>query len=229
MVSSPVATAPCAGLDPLAGYAFGADAQDARLRRRREPTNLRATINSQRGTTMTETIDAARLPEIVRKSYMMIAVNVIWLLIPLLGIVMRLVGVDAQTVIVSVFWIMILGCGVLFFCNIYLAKNWYYSEDTAKGTPFASHLKNIDNIGFVTFFVTLIAALVFLIASVLVTNLLKKKVTVAGASIDLATVGTVLNWALELALTGALVVLGLWIFKNVTAGLARAARGEALA
>ena len=178
---------------------------------------------------MTDNSTAATLQQSVRNCYLMIGVNVVWLLIPLLGIAMRVAGMDGQTVIVSIFWLMIVACGVLFACNIYLAKKWYYSEDAARNTPFASHLKNVDNIGFVTFFVTMIATLLFLIASVLVTNLLKKTVTIGGSTVDLATVGTALNWALELALTGSLVVLGLWIFRNVSAGLARASRGEAMA
>ena len=144
-----------------------------------------------------------------RNCYLIIAANTVWLLIPLLGMLM---GND----VVKIFFTLVVAAAVLFLSNNYLARKWYYNTEAAKGTVFESHYERIDYIGFVTFFVTMIATLAFMIVSVFAANIFK-------------TYGQQVVLVLDIAFSGLLVLLAVWILKQTTQGLATGARKEPFA
>ncbi len=144
-----------------------------------------------------------------RNCYLIIAANTVWLLIPLLGMLM---GND----VVKIFFTLVVAAAVLFLSNNYLARKWYYNTEAAKGTVFESHYERIDYIGFVTFFVTMIATLAFMIVSVFAANIFK-------------TYGQQVVLVLDIAFSGLLVLLAVWILKQTTKGLATGARKEPFA
>ena len=145
----------------------------------------------------------------VRNCYLVIAFNTIWLLIPLFGVL-------TGNVIAYIFQVLIVAGLVLFISNNYLAKRWYYVSDFAKDTAYEKHFANIDDIGYRTFFVTMISSLVFLILAVLVTN--------AKSSF-----GQVLFQILDFALCALMIALAVWILKRVSVGLTLSAKGQAYA
>ncbi len=136
-----------------------------------------------------------------RNSYLIVGANIVWLLIPLIGLI-----TNAGTHVM--FGAMVLAMMVLFGANVYTGRKWYFYVDFAKGTPLEAHYARIDHLGFRAFFGTLISVLLFLIASVMVTNLIKSE---AGGWIVLG-----LNVALTVFMTG----LGVWIGREVVKGLA---------
>lgn len=142
-----------------------------------------------------------------RNCYLIIAANTIWLLIPL-------IGMFTGNSLVNIFFTLILAAAVLFVSNNYLARKWYYNTDAAKGTAFESHYERIDYIGFVTFFVTMVSTLAFMIISVFAANLFKN-------------IGSQVVFVLDIVFSGLLVLLAAWILKQCSKGLATAARKEA--
>ena len=152
-------------------------------------------------------VDLGAMQKIVRNSYLIILPNVVWLLIPLFAL---LTGNNLSWIMAA----LILACVFLNISNVYLAVNWYYNQHRAKGTAYEGHFRNIDDIGFVTFFVTMISALLFLMVSVIITNLFKSKA------------GVFMNYALEIALTAVLIALAFWVVKRASVGLRAATKGE---
>ena len=151
--------------------------------------------------------DLATAQRTVRKCYLVILANTIWLLIPLMGL---LTGNNLEVIMIA----LVTAFAFLILSNNYLANHWYYYSDRAKGTIYKSHFDNIDHIGFITFFVTLISSLLFLMLSVIVANLLKSAI---GAAIVLM---------LDVALTAILGGLAFWVAKRASSGLALAAKGR---
>ena len=145
-------------------------------------------------------VSIEQLQATARNCYLIIAANTIWLLIPLIGLL-------TGNSLVKIFFSLIVAAAVLFLSNNYLARKWYYNTDAAKGTPFESHYERIDYIGFVTFFVTMIATLAFMIVSVFAANLFKS-------------IGSQVVLVLDIAFSGQLVVLAAWILKQCSKGLA---------
>ncbi len=150
-----------------------------------------------------------QLAAVVRNCYLVISANIIWLLIPIAGIL-------TGNVIQHVFGALIVASAALFLSNNYLGKRWYYNTDFAKGTVYESHFQAIDDIGFRTFFVTMIGSLIFLILAVFLSNAFKAQ----GATIVLV---------LDLILSAVLILQALWILKTVLKGLATSSKGEAIA
>ena len=150
-----------------------------------------------------ETPSLEKMQAVARNCYLIIAVNTIWLLIPLLGFV-------GSNPLILIFEALVVGCAVLFVSNNYLAKRWYYYIDASKGSPYESHFTNIDNIGFRTFFVTLIGTLVFL------SNAFKA-------------IGPKIVAVLEIGLAALLIAMAAWIAKQVSKGLATNAKGQPFA
>lgn len=144
-----------------------------------------------------------------RNSYLIIAVNCLWLLIPMFGI---LVGNDLLTIFVA----LIVAGAVLFASNNYLAKKWYYLHEYAEGSSLASHYSNINDIGYYTYFATMIGSLAFLIVVVFVGNIFK-------------THGGLIVLGVDVLFAGFLALLTAWILKRVMKGLANLAKGEAYA
>ena len=68
---------------------------------------------------------------------------------------------------------LLLAAAALFVSNNYIGKRWYYYSSLSKNTVYESHLENIDNIGCIVFFVTLISGLTFLITAVFILNIFK--------------------------------------------------------
>jgi uncharacterized membrane protein len=144
-----------------------------------------------------------------RNSYMIIALNCLWLLIPLFGI---LIGND----LLKIFVALIVAGAVLFASNNYLAKKWYYLHEYAEGSKLASHYANINDIGYYTYFATMIGSLAFLIVVVFVGNIFK-------------THGGMIVLGVDFLFAGFLVLLTVWIMKRVLKGLAMLAKDEAYA
>ncbi len=151
--------------------------------------------------------NAAQIKAVVRNCYLIIAANTFWLLIPFFGLI-------SGNNIPVIFSGLILSSAVLFLSNNYLGKRWYYYSEFTEGTPYQSHLDNIDHIGFRTFFVALVSGLAFLISSVFITNLFK------------SSLGQYLVLALDVALSAVLISLAVWILKRVTVGLALATKEQ---
>ena len=144
-----------------------------------------------------------------RNSYLIIALNCLWLMIPLFGI---LIGNNLLTIFVA----LIVAGAVLFVSNNYLAKKWYYLHEYAEGSPLASHYANINDIGYYTYFATMIGSLAFLIVVVFVGNIFK-------------THGGTIVLGVDFLFSGFLVLLTVWILKRVTKGMATLAKNEAYA
>ena len=68
---------------------------------------------------------------------------------------------------------LLLAAAALLVSNNYIGKRWYYYSSLSKNTVYESHLENIDNIGCIVFFVTLISGLTFLITAVFILNIFK--------------------------------------------------------
>ncbi len=149
------------------------------------------------------------LQKIVRACYMVIAGNAIWLLIPLFGL---LTGNNIQ----HIFETLVTAGLVLFISNNFIGKRWYYNADFAKGTVYEKHFANINNIGYRTFFSTLIGALVFLILAVFLSEALK---TYAGWIVEI----------LDIVLSGLFVVLAVWVLRLALKGLTLASKAQPFA
>lgn len=145
-------------------------------------------------------VSIEQLQATARNCYLIIAANTVWLLIPLIGM---LTGNN----VVQIFFALVVAAAVLFLANNYLARKWYYNTDAAKGTVYESHYERIDYIGFVTFFVTMVATLAFMIIAVFAANIFKN-------------VGQQVVLALDIIFSGLLVVLAAWILKQCSKGLA---------
>ena len=150
----------------------------------------------------------ARTASAVRNCYLLILANSVWLLLPVIGLV---TGNNLNFMLAA---LLVAGAS-LFLSNNYIGKRWYYSADDAKGTVFKSHLDNIDNIGFITFFVSLIAGLAFLITTVFVLNIFK---SASGYYIFLA---------IDLIMSALLMALAWWVVKHASSGLALAGKSQA--
>jgi hypothetical protein len=150
-----------------------------------------------------------QLQATARNCYLVIAVNTVWLLIPLIGM---LTGNN----VVAIFFGLVVAAAVLFVANNYLARKWYYNSDAAKGTVYESHYERIDYIGFVTFFVTMVSTLAFMIISVFAANIFKG-------------IGQQVVLVLDIAFSGLLIVLAVWILKQCSKGLATGLRKEPFA
>jgi hypothetical protein len=152
--------------------------------------------------------DITKTKSAVRNCYYLILGNTIWLLIPMVGL---LTGNNISTMLT----LMVTAGAVLFVSNNYIGKKWYYSTADAKDTVFESHLNNIDNIGFVVFFITMVAALIFLIATVLVLNIFKSQS------------GFVMFLIIDIAMSVVLGGLAFWVVKHAGAGLSNASKNLA--
>ena len=156
---------------------------------------------------MSNGADTASMAATLKTCYTVILGNAVWLLIPLFGL---LTGNRLGLMLI----LLMIASVALILSNNYLAKKWYYSLDMAKGTPYHSHLHNIDNIGFVTFFVTMISGLAFLILAVVITNLIK------------ANAGYYAFLVLDFAMSALLVALAVWVVKRASGGMKLAASGQ---
>jgi hypothetical protein len=148
-------------------------------------------------------VSIEQLQATARNCYLIIAANTVWLLIPLIGM---LTGNN----LVQIFFALVVAAAVLFLANNYLARKWYYNTDAAKGTVFESHYERIDYIGFVTFFVTMVATLAFMIIAVFAANIFKG-------------IGQQVVLALDIVFSGLLVLLAAWILKQCSKGIATGA------
>jgi len=146
-------------------------------------------------------ISAESMPSVLKTCYLVIAANVIWLLIPGAALL-------AGNNIVWVSEALVVAGASLFVSNNYLGKRWYYGRDVAQGTVYESHFDTIDNIGYRTFFVTMIGGLIFLITAVFAANLFKS-------------VGPTLVIVLDSILSLVLIVQAGWILKEVRSGMSK--------
>ena len=146
-------------------------------------------------------ISPQSIPSVLKTCYLVIAANVIWLLIPAASLLTgnNIVWVSEALVVAGT---------SLFLSNNYLGKRWYYGHDVAQGTVYESHFATIDNIGFRTFFVTMIGGLIFLITAVFAANLFKS-------------IGPTLVMVLDAILSLVLIAQAAWILKEVRSGMAK--------
>ena len=151
-------------------------------------------------------ISIESMPNVLRTCYLIIAANSIWLLIPTIGLL-------SGNNIVMVSEALVVAGACLFLSNNYLGKRWYYGQDVAKGTMYESHFETIDNIGFRTFFVSMIGGLIFLITAVFAANLFKS-------------FGPTLVIVLNAVLSLVLIVQAGWILKEVRSGMTKLAQQQ---
>lgn len=152
-------------------------------------------------------MDAVTMQKTLRNCYLIILPNIVWLFIPVFAL---LTGNNLSWIMAA----LMVACVFLNISNVYIAKHWYYNHAAAAGSVYQGHFRNVDDIGFVTFFVTMIGSLMFLIASVIVTNVIKSQL------------GAYFNLALELALAGIYIVLALWVVKRASEGLSLVSKNE---
>ena len=155
----------------------------------------------------TDAATLAKTAGVVRNCYLLIIANAVWLLLPVIGL---LTGNNLNVMLAA-----LLAAGTsLFLTNNYIGKRWYYSSSEAKNTVYQSHLENIDNIGFITFFVSLIAGLAFLITTVFILNIFKSQS------------GFYLFLAVDVVMSILLIALAYWVVKNASSGLALSGKSQ---
>ena len=152
--------------------------------------------------------DLATTQRVVRNCYLLILFNSIWLLIPFIGLITG----NNLNIILSA---LVIAGAALFLSNNYIGKKWYYFSGGAKNTIYESHLANIDHIGFIVFFVTLISGLTFLIAAVFITNIFKSQF------------GAIMLLIANLAIGLLLIALAFWVLKHAAGGMIEAGKSRA--
>ena len=155
----------------------------------------------------TDAATLARTAGVVRNCYLLIIANAVWLLLPVIGL---LTGNNLNMMLGA---LLVAGAS-LFLSNNYIGKRWYYSSSEAKNTVFQSHLENIDNIGFITFFVSLISGLAFLISTVFILNIFKSQS------------GFYMFLAVDIVMSVLLIALAFWVVKHASSGLALAGKSQ---
>jgi hypothetical protein len=153
------------------------------------------------------TTDFANIRTALRNCYLLVAFNTVWLLIPAFGIVL---GNNLHVIVVS----LAVGGFIIFVSNTYIAKKLYYLETPTKGSLYESHLHNVDNAGFVVFFVTLVTGLLFVLLAVFVLNAF----TAQSGYFMFLTIDTMLSAFLGL--------LAFWVLKHAIGGLWQLAKPE---
>jgi hypothetical protein len=144
----------------------------------------------------------------IRNCYILTAANSIWLLIPAIGLIL---GNNLNMILSA----LVLGGFVLFLRNNYIGKKIYYLSSAAENSVFKSHLNNVDNIGYIVFFVTLIGGLTFLLTTVFILNGFKSQS------------GYVMFVIVDVILSGLLGALAFWVLKHSLGGLVSVTKSQA--